>query len=60
MKLSTHITALAAITTAMATGATVASAESTLEIVKERGHLGCQVGPPSPGYYNLDLSLIHI
>ncbi len=54
MKLSTHITALAAITTAMATGATVASAESTLEIVKERGHLRCQVGPPSPGYYNLD------
>jgi len=54
MKLSTHITALAAITTVMATGATVASAESTLDIVKERGHLRCQVGPPSPGYYNLD------
>jgi general L-amino acid transport system substrate-binding protein len=54
MKLGSHITALAAITTVMATGVTVASAESTLDIVKERGHLRCQVGPPSPGYYNLD------
>jgi general L-amino acid transport system substrate-binding protein len=35
-------------------GATVASAQSTLEIVKERGHLRCQVGPPGPGFYNLD------
>ena len=54
MNLGSHITALAAITTVMATGATVVSAESTLDIVKERGHLRCQVGPPSPGYYNLD------
>lgn len=37
-----------------ATSATVASAQSTLDIVKERGHLRCQVGSPSPGYYNLD------
>ena len=35
-------------------GAVGASAESTLEIVKKRGHLRCQVGPPSPGFYNLD------
>lgn len=36
-------------------GATGASAQkSTLEIVKERGHLRCQVGTPSPGFYNLD------
>ena len=35
-------------------GATSASAESTLDIVKKRGHLRCQVGPPSAGYYNLD------
>ncbi len=35
-------------------GVTAASAESTLEIVKKRGHVRCQVGPPSAGYYNLD------
>lgn len=28
-------------------------AQSTLEIVKNRGHLRCQVGPPSPGFYQL-------
>jgi len=37
-------------------GATAASAQSTLEIVKKRGHLRCQVGQPSPGFYNLDAS----
>lgn len=30
-----------------------AFAETTLEIVKNRGHLRCQVGPPSPGFYQL-------
>ena len=30
-----------------------AFAESTLEIVQNRGHLRCQVGPPSPGFYQL-------
>jgi len=36
-------------------GATSASAQkSTLDIVKERGNLRCQVGSPSPGFYNLD------
>jgi len=30
-----------------------AFAESTLDIVKNRGHLRCQVGPPSPGFYQL-------
>ena len=35
-------------------GASIASAESTLEIIKKRGHVRCQVGPPSAGYYNLD------
>ena len=34
-----------------------AMAESTLDIVKKRGHLRCQVGQPAPGFY---LSLIHI
>lgn len=28
-------------------------AESTLDIVKSRGHLRCQVGQPSPGFYQL-------
>ena len=28
-------------------------AQSTLDIVKERGHLRCQIGTPSPGFYNL-------
>jgi|TARA_A100001037_G_scaffold282132_1_gene286461 general L-amino acid transport system substrate-binding protein len=30
-----------------------AMAESTLEMVKKRGHLRCQVGQPTPGFYNL-------
>lgn len=28
-------------------------AESTLELVQKRGHLRCQVGTPSPGFYQL-------
>ena len=54
MKITTlfaSVTAVAAMTLA---GATAASAASTLEIVKERGFLRCQVGPPTPGFYNLD------
>ncbi len=35
-------------------GAAGASAETTLEIVKKRGHLRCQVGAPADGFYNLD------
>jgi len=31
-----------------------ASAQSTLDIVKERGQLRCQVGTPSAGFYQLD------
>jgi general L-amino acid transport system substrate-binding protein len=38
----------------MVVGSVGASAESTLEIVKKRGHLRCQVGQPQPGFYNLD------
>jgi general L-amino acid transport system substrate-binding protein len=30
-----------------------AVAESTLDIVKARGHLRCQIGTPAPGFYNL-------
>ena len=33
--------------------ATNASAEGTLDIVKKRGLLRCQVGTPSPGFYQL-------
>jgi general L-amino acid transport system substrate-binding protein len=33
--------------------ATPVLAESTLELVKSRGHLRCQVGTPSPGFYQL-------
>lgn len=31
-----------------------AAAQSTLEQIKNRGHLRCQVGIPSPGFYVLD------
>ena len=34
--------------------AEMASAQSTLDIVKQRGHLRCQVGTPAPGFYQLD------
>lgn len=54
MKIRQNIASLAAIAVVAVAGATTASAQSTLETVKERGHLRCQVGPPSPGYYNLD------
>jgi len=55
MKLTTLMTSFAAVAAmTFAGGVTSASAKSTLEIVKERGHLRCQVGTPSPGFYNLD------
>ena len=54
MKLTSLLTSVAAIAAMTLGGITTASAESTLEIVKKRGHLRCQVGQPSPGYYNLD------
>jgi len=54
MKLGTLLTSLTAVGAMALAGATSASAASTLEIVKKRGHLRCQVGPPSAGYYNLD------
>lgn len=54
MKKKTLFTSII-IALAMTFGASgVASAESTLDIVKKRGHLRCQVGKPSPGFYNLD------
>jgi general L-amino acid transport system substrate-binding protein len=54
MKIRPNFASFAAIAALTVSGAGVASAASTLEIVKERGHLRCQVGQPSPGYYNLD------
>ncbi len=56
MKLLALLTSVAAVSAMAFTGVTTAYAESTLEIVKKRGHVRCQVGPPSPGYYNLDAS----
>ena len=54
MKLIKVAVALSAAAGLLLVGASGASAESTLEIVKKRGHLRCQVGNPSPGFYNLD------
>jgi len=54
MKLTTLLTSAAAVAAMTLGGVTTVSAESTLDIVKKRGHLRCQVGQPSPGYYNLD------
>jgi general L-amino acid transport system substrate-binding protein len=54
MKLKTLFASVAAFAAMSVAGANVHSAESTLDIVKKRGHLRCQVGPASPGFYNLD------
>lgn len=55
MKFTTLFASIATVaaTTSMS-ATTVSAADSTLEIVKKRGHLRCQVGPPSAGFYNLD------
>ncbi len=53
MKLKLTLIAAAALAAGAATGA-MAQGKSTLEVVKERGFLNCQVGQPSPGFYNLD------
>ncbi len=56
MKFTTLITSAAAVAVVALTGITtvLAAEKTTLDIVKERGHLRCQVGPPSAGFYNLD------
>ncbi|MFT5111899.1 MAG: general L-amino acid transport system substrate-binding protein [Parasphingorhabdus sp.] len=54
MKFTTLFTSVTAASALLLAGTTVASAESTLEIVKKRGHLRCQVGQPSAGYYNMN------
>ncbi len=54
MKFTRLLTLAASAFALMAAGSVGASAESTLDIVKKRGLLRCQVGQPSPGFYNLD------
>ncbi|MBL1420481.1 MAG: amino acid ABC transporter substrate-binding protein [Alphaproteobacteria bacterium] len=54
MKLKSKLMTVTAAAAILFSGATIASAETTLETVQARGHLRCQVGPPSPGFYNLD------
>jgi general L-amino acid transport system substrate-binding protein len=54
MKFVKLVTLAASAMAIMAAGSVGASAESTLEIVKKRGLLRCQVGTPTPGFYNLD------
>lgn len=54
MKLNSKLMTMTAAAAILFSGASAASAETTLETVKARGHVRCQVGPPSPGYYNLD------
>ena len=51
----TRVVAAATMASAFVMAGSVATmAQSTLDIVKERGHLRCQVGKPSAGFYNLD------
>ena len=54
MNLTKLVTLAAAASALLVAGTVGAGAESTLDIVKKRGHLRCQVGQPSPGFYNLD------
>jgi general L-amino acid transport system substrate-binding protein len=55
MKLLKLVSALSMVGGLIVAGAmTAQAADSTLDIVKKRGHLRCQVGTPSPGFYNLD------
>ncbi|SEA10940.1 amino acid ABC transporter substrate-binding protein [Rubrimonas cliftonensis] len=46
--------AVGAVTLGVSLTPGAAMAQSTLESVKERGHLNCQVGLPTPGFYALD------
>ncbi len=52
MKLSTLITSIVAFAVMVAPAA--AATSKTLDLVKKRGNLRCQVGTPSGGFYNLD------
>lgn len=53
MKRSKLLGAGAGLVTALSLITTPVLAQGTLDIVKQRGHLRCQVGTPSPGFYQL-------
>ena len=53
MKLSTLLTSIVALAV-MAAPVAASSTGKTLDAVKKRGYLRCQVGTPSGGFYNLD------
>jgi len=53
MKLSKLLTLVVAFAV-MAAPVSALAAEKTLDVVKKRGHVRCQVGTPSGGFYNLD------
>jgi len=53
MKLSTLLTSIVAFAV-MAAPVAASATGSTLDTVKKRGHLRCQVSSPSGGFYNLD------
>ncbi len=52
MKLSTLLTSI--VVSAVMAAPVAASMGKTLDTVKKRGQLRCQVGTPSGGFYNLD------
>ena len=52
MKLSRLLTLVVAFAVMVAPAA--AATSKTLDLVKKRGNLRCQVGTPSGGFYNLD------
>ncbi|MEM7530024.1 MAG: amino acid ABC transporter substrate-binding protein [Pseudomonadota bacterium] len=52
MRLTTTLGAAAAVAT-LAAGVQPAAAQSTLDTVKERGYMNCQLGLPTPGFYSL-------
>ena len=54
MKLSTLLTTIIAFAVMVMVAPIAASAGKTLDTVKKRGHLRCQVSTPSGGFYNLD------
>ncbi|MFK5997324.1 MAG: amino acid ABC transporter substrate-binding protein [Rhodobacterales bacterium] len=54
MKFQNYFAFIASLAAVASFGATSVAAKTTLEVVKARGHLRCQVGSPSPGFYNMD------
>ena len=48
-----HLLSLGAFATVAVGGASAALAQSTMETVRNRGVLNCQVGLPTPGFYQL-------